>query len=128
MIIKEIHLSYLLINQLIDIFQSKFSKGDIQALFAFSDLDKNNQEYQIEVNLKQLFIIIEALKHFSDRQVSIEERISIITLDPKDNQGRQLFIKVDGTIVKEITHLGATIDDVRIRNDAALIENNWKKE
>ena len=101
------------------------AKGDIQAELDLTDSTTNNK---IRVDLKQLFIIMQALIHVSG-VIGLEERkVSII----ENPLGRQLFIvRQDGDhwqIIKDLTNLGITQQDVAIRDQAKLVNHNWNQE
>lgn len=112
-----------LIPQLQEILQMKMNKGDIQAEF---DLKDSIQSKYIRVNLKQLFIIIQALLRVPGN-ISLEE---ITFTDSKEDNPltRQLFITRDGERIKEITNMGATIQDIAIRDKAEIINREWDRE
>ena len=124
MSITRIILDKWLIPQLQEVIQLKMAKGDIQAELDLTDSVSNSV---IRVDLKQLFIIIQALIHVSGT-IAIEERkVSLI----ENPLGRQLFIvrKNDDSwqTIKDLTNLGITQQDVAIRDQARLINNNWNK-
>lgn len=126
MSITRIMLDRWLIPQLQEVIQIKMSKGDIQAELDLTDSSTNSV---IRVDLKQLFIIIQALIQVPG-ELGIEERIVDKTI--QNPLGRQLFIirkYRDGwQLVKDLTNLGVTQQDVAIRDQARLINNNWNKE
>lgn len=112
-----------MIPQLQEVLQIKMNKGDIQAEF---DIKDSIQGKSIRVNLKQLFIIIQALL----RVPGIIELEELCFTDSKDDNPltRQLFILRDGSRIKDLTFMGATMQDIKTRDDARIIENNWNKE
>lgn len=112
-----------LVPQLQEILQMKMNKGDIQAEF---DLKDSAQSKSIRVNLKQLFIVIQALIRVSG-SISLEE---ICYTDSKEDNPltRQLFILRDGSRIKDLTYMGATHEDVLARDQARLVEHNWNKD
>lgn len=125
MSITRIILEKWLIPQLDEIIHMKMAKGDIQAELDLTDSVTNNK---IRVDLKQLFIIMQALIHVSG-VIGLEERkVSII----ENPLGRQLFIvRQDGDhwqIIKDLTNLGITQQDVAIRDQAKLVNHNWNQE
>jgi len=125
MSITRIMLDRWLIPQLQEIIQIKMSKGDIQAELDLTDSENNSV---IRVDLKQLFIIVQALIQVPG-EIGIEERkVSLI----ENPLGRQLFIirkYRDGwQLVKDLTNLGVTQQDIAIRDQARLINHNWNKE
>lgn len=112
-----------LIPQLQDILQMKMNKGDIQAEF---DLKDSNTSTTIRINLKQLFIIIQALIKVPG-DIGLEE--TCFTDSKEDNPiTRQLFITRDKVRIKDLSYLGPTQEDLRIRDQGLLIEHNWNKE
>lgn len=112
-----------LVPQLQEILQMKMNKGDIQAEF---DLKDSAQSKSIRVNLKQLFIVIQALIRVPGN-ISLEE---ICYTDSKEDNPltRQLFILRDGSRIKDLTYMGATHEDVLARDQARLVEHNWNKD
>lgn len=112
-----------MIPQLQEVLQIKMNKGDIQAEF---DIKDSIEGKSIRVNLKQLFIIIQALL----RVPGIIELEELCFTDSKDDNPltRQLFILRDGSRIKDLTFMGATMQDIKTRDDARIIENNWNKE
>ena len=120
-----------LIPQLQEVINNKMAKGDIQAELDLTDSQNNKK---IRVDLKQLFIIVQALIHVNGT-IGIEERKtdSILQSFPS----RQLFIVrnlkplLDGDsweIVKDLTNLGITQNDLAIRDQIQLVNHNWNKE
>ena len=112
-----------LIPQLQEVLQIKMNKGDIQAEF---DLRDSNNSATIRVNLKQLFIIIQALIKVPGN-IGLEE---ICFTDSKEDNPvtRQLFITRDNIRIKDLSYLGPTQEDLKIRNQGLLIEHSWNKE
>lgn len=123
MSITRITLDKWLVPQLQEVLQMKMAKGDIQAELDLTDSSINSK---IRVDLKQLFIIIQALIQVSG-VIGLEERP-----DPKNILKRQLFIvRQDGDdwqIIKDLTELGITQQDVTIRDQARLVNHNWNQE
>lgn len=115
-----------LIPQFQEIINSKMAKGDIQAELDLTDSQNNKK---IRVDLKQLFIITQALIQVPG-EIGIEERE--ITTSIQNPLGRQLFIirkYRDGwQLVKDLTNLGVTQQDIAIRDQVRLINHNWNKE
>lgn len=125
MSITRIILDKWLIPQLQQIIKTKMDKGDIQAELDLTDSSTNSI---IRVDLKQLFIIIQALIHV-DGIIAIEERKTTLLENPL---GRQLFIvrqqKDNWQIIKDLTNLGITQQDIAIRDQFSIINKNWNKE
>jgi len=123
MSITRIILDKWLVPQLQEVIQSKMARGDIQAEL---DLTDSSTHSKIRVDLKQLFIIIQALIQVPGI-IGIEERP-----DPKNILKRQLFIvRQDGDdwqIIKDLTELGITQRDIAIRDQARLVNHSWNKE
>ena len=120
-----------LIPQLQEVINIKMAKGDIQAELDLTDSQNNKK---IRVDLKQLFIIVQALIHVNGT-IGIEERKtdSILQSFPS----RQLFIvrnlkplldEDSWEIVKDLTNLGITQNDLAIRDQIQLVNHNWNKE
>ena len=120
-----------LIPQLQEVINIKMAKGDIQAELDLTDSQNNKK---IRVDLKQLFIIVQALIHVNGT-IGIEERKtdSILQSFPS----RQLFIvrnlkplldEGSWEIVKDLTNLGITQNDLAIRDQIQLVNHNWNKE
>lgn len=126
MSITRIMLDRWLIPQFQEIINSKMAKGDIQAELDLTDSQNNKK---IRVDLKQLFIITQALIQISG-EIGIEERE--ITTSIQNPLSRQLFIirknDEDWQIIKDLTNLGVTQQDIAIRDQARLINHNWNKE
>ena len=125
MSITRIVLDKWLIPQLQEILQSKMNKGDIQAELDLTDSSTNSV---IRIDLKQLFIIIQALVQVPGI-IGIEERKVSLLENPL---GRQLFIVRQESdhwqIIKDLTNLGITQHDVKIRDQAKLVNRNWNQE
>lgn len=120
-----------LIPQLQEVINIKMAKGDIQVELDLTDSQNNKK---IRVDLKQLFIIVQALIHVNGT-IGIEERKtdSILQSFPS----RQLFIvrnlkpllnEDSWEIVKDLTNLGITQNDLAIRDQIQLVNHNWNKE
>lgn len=120
-----------LIPQLQEVINIKMAKGDIQAELDLTDSQNNKK---IRVDLKQLFIIVQALIHVNGT-IGIEERKtdSILQSFPS----RQLFIvrnlkplldEGSWEIVKDLTNLGITQNDLAIKDQIQLVNHNWNKE
>lgn len=114
-----------LIPQLQEVIQSKMSKGDIQAELDLTDSSTNSK---IRVDLKQLFIIIQALIQVPGNLGLEERKVSIL----ENPLGRQLFIVRQEDdhwqVIKDLTNLGITQRDVAIRDQANVINHNWNQE
>lgn len=114
-----------LIPQLQEVLQSKMSKGDIQAELDLTDSSTNSK---IRVDLKQLFIIIQALIHVPGNLGLEERKISIL----ENPLGRQLFIVRQEDdhwqVIKDLTNLGITQRDIAIRDQANVVNHNWNQE
>ena len=125
MSITRIILDKWLIPQLQQVIKTKMDKGDIQAELDLTDSSTNSI---IRVDLKQLFIIIQALIHI-EGIIAIEERKTTLIENPL---GRQLFIvrqqKDNWQIIKDLTNLGITQQDIAIRDQFSIINKNWNKE
>lgn len=120
--VKEIVVEKEFISQLYEIFNEKMSKGDIQAEFYLSN-SAMGDDYKIKLNLRQLFVLINALVQVPGT-ISIKE----INTGKEDNPfTRSVFLLRDGTILKDLTLISASIEDIKIRNEAAIIQNNWQK-
>lgn len=122
--ITEIILDKWLIPQLQEILMAKMNKGDIQAEF---DLQNSIENKKIRINLKQLFIIIQALAKL-DGVISLEEVVFKEGMKEDNPFTRDLFLKKDGKVIKDLTNMGATIQDLMIRDSARVVESQWNKE
>lgn len=119
-----IQLDKWLVPQLQEVLQMKMNKGDIQAEL---DLKDSEQAKYIRVDLKQLFIIIQAL-------IQVPGIIGLKEIK-QDNlliNNRQLFIvrkrEDDWEIIKDLTYLGITQQDILIRDQLRVINREWDKE
>ena len=120
--VKEIVVEKEFISQLYEIFNEKMSKGDIQAEFYLSN-SAMGDDYKIKLNLRQLFVLINALVQVPGT-ISVKE----VNTSEEDNPfTRSVFLLRDGTILKDLTPISASLEDIRIRNEAAIIQNNWQK-
>lgn len=120
--ITRIDLDSWLIPQLQEYLQIKMNKGDIQAEMDIKDSMLNKS---IRLNLKQLFIVIQAMIKVPGL-IGLEE---ICLTDSKEDNPltRQLYITRDGARIKDITNMCASMVDIKIRNDGMQLERNWKK-
>lgn len=110
------------IPQIDEFIKMKLAKGDIQA-----ELDLNNEitKASIRLDLKQLFICMQAMIKVPG-DLYLEERRW--ASDKSNPFARQLFIMRDNIVIKDLTRLGITQQDIQIRKDVELIDHNWKKE
>ena len=93
--VKEIVVEKDFISQLYEIFNEKMSKGDIQAEFYLSN-SAMGDDYRIKLNLRQLFVLINALVQVPGI-ISVKE----INAGEEDNPfTRSVFLLRDGTILK----------------------------
>lgn len=110
------------IPQLDEFIKMKLQKGDIQA-----ELDLNNTitNSSIRLDLKQLFICMQAMIHVAGNLYVEERRWA----EDKSNPfTRQLFIMRDGVVIKDLTNIGVDQVDVQVRKDVNLIDHNWKRQ
>ena len=78
------------------------------------------------MNLKQLFLTIQCLLRVSGK-IELEEICH--TESKEDNPyTRELYLLRDGTRIKELTFMGISAQDIAIRDQAQIVENNWHKD
>lgn len=126
-IIKTLKLTKELIPGLETIVSQKIQKGDIQSEFNLRDstLYNNPEISDIKVNLKQLFIILRALVCLPDEFLILE----LINPTPDTPFSHKLYLKNSREVViKDLTFMGTTLDDLAIRTDSSVVNHYWCKE
>ena len=113
------------VENLMKIFNEKFMKGDIQAQFDLKDLDNKTK---IFINLKQLFVLIQALIHVPGKITLEEIKEDKTVLIKPSSSARQLYICRDGVRIKDISTFEPSSADIKIHKESQVINARWERE